>query len=343
MSARWLLIGALLGLPGPVSNYLGGPVMVETSPASEINLYDVIVLLEVERSDPGRWEADPANALNERRALRIAGRVLEHFQGAVEVRGDQRFAIVVTQYQPVSGWVAEDYGPWSMKELKAGQQVLTFCIRPAPRSTLEHTLEQGTKRVACLPDPVAYPHAVGDVRLAVRLKRSKDYPATLQDPRQQQEVLQQRTKLGPIIARFLIDASADLRPPKLDPLLLALLEARDTPAPCRAEILRLLVDQVTLDEQTPPERRSRLVRAMLSILRESPKGAQVLHERILQADLQAVLLDGDDKPRLNVEATIPTPKDREDLIQSLTDLEMEDDLRELLAKWLRGDLKPMTE
>jgi hypothetical protein len=315
------------------------PGMEAHTPVCEVNLYGVITLLEVDSSRPGEWAQDPENRLNRRRTTTVIGRVKQVLQGTVAAKSDQAFRIHVIQRAPISGRIADDYGPWSGAKLDSGQRLLAFCERAAAGDRLEPTLETFTRLVINLPAN-AFPFALEDVTLAVSLKRRPQFPSILQDGKVQQEVMQQHGRMGPIMARFLFDASAELKSPRLDPLLSGILEAADTPPLCRAELLRLLVEDLGLHEEAPIDRRIRLARGMLAALKEPAKTAAALHERILQTDLRNTLFDEADEPLLGVEQVLPAPKEGDDLGRVLAGLELDDDLRALLMKWLHGELKP---
>ena len=334
MAQSFVLVAlAALGWGRAIDPDPGGKAMLRDAASSEIHRHGVIVLLEVRRVEPGPWGPDPENPLNQRRQAAISGLLLEVLQGKVEAGVGGGFAIEVSQRRPVSGFIAEDYGPWSREQLEAGRRLLVFGDRPAPTSDLDDTLERGSRLVIPLPDPT-YPSAVEDVRLGVDLKRRDGFPAILGEEAVRVLLKDRCDAFGPIMARFLVDAARD-EPGPIDPLIFQLLEASDAPDLFRVELLRYLVEDLSLHDDAPAERRARVIRAMLSILREPMTSTTTLREGIRQAYLRSVALTPEGEPRLKASHVVPDPADRDRDAAFLAGLDLDKDLTKRLAEWIR--------
>jgi hypothetical protein len=319
---------------GEAPSDVRGRIMTANVAACEVNRYGLALLIEVRRAEPGPWTPDQNNPLNQRRSTVIIGELLETLQGQADIQAPRQFTITVTQRRPASGRIADYYGPWSYVELQPGLRLLVFCNRPTPTSSLEAMLAQDDGLVIDLKGP-AYPHAVEDVRLAISLKRCQDFPAALGDAVVQREVLRQRSELGPIMARFLGDVEST-QPGRADELIFGLLTDAAVPVLCRIELLRLLVESMTILEDVPVARRVRLVRALTSILQETSPAARELKSVICQAYLRNIIFTADNEPLLDAAAAFPAPEERRRVAELVAGQELGAGLRRRLEDWLQA-------
>jgi hypothetical protein len=306
--------------------------MNETIVSSEISRYDVILLMEIRRATPQAWRPDPANDLNEQRRVHLTLHLVERFKGAELAKPRQSFEIDVTQRRPISGRIANDYGPWSNCDFDGNPQILVFCNPPAPDAALEKTIAQGCEILVQEPDP-AYPFAVENVRKATLLLQREDFPREFKSVELQNTIINQRQQLGPLMARFLIEQMESLVPPETS-LLFRLLEAPDTTALFRHVVLAHLVEELSLAEDPQVDRRIRLVRTMAAILKEPSATARVLQESIGQAYFYTVIFNESRKPYFAASRAFPDENERRSYASLIAKQAMEDEKKQQINQWL---------
>lgn len=293
---------------------------------SEIRDSALIVALDVQRAEARPWRPDPQDSNNEARTVRVAGRVSEVYKAdAGAPRGVQEFE--VNQLRPISGRIAQDYGPWSKVEIAPGKTLLVFC--PPPGSPPEEAFSQATLVLdAAAP---RFPHATEDLDLARQLMSAM--PAVLQQPATLQMLLGQRAKIGPLLGRFLVRGVADLNPPTSD-LLLQLLEAPGTATSFRHVVLGAIVDDFTLGEAPKRDDRIRAARIMAAMLSEPRQSALSLHESISQGWLYNAVFDEHKQALFASQDAFPTSAGRANLQTAVSRFAMDSARRDRLIQWL---------
>ena len=299
---------------------------------SEINQYDVIVAVQVLGAVPQPWAPDPDNPINQRRDVEVTARAVEWYKGEVPDSGAQPLTFTVTQTEPISGRIADSYGPWSSLDLSRKPRVLLFCNR---LDTIEATLGEGCG-LAIDPADQSYPYAVDDLRVAQTLRQRPDFPAALDSQATQSELYQRRVELGPLLGRFLADTRDDLDSVGFTRLLYRLLAAKDATLQLRAVLLQYLSERVMLVETVSLQERAALIRVMAGILREPPARAQVLQESVGQALLASAVLDGEGRPYLHATEVFTDANDRAEIAKRLAAHQMEEERRDRLIRWLKG-------
>jgi hypothetical protein len=254
---------------------------------------------------------------------------------AFAIKPDQAFQAGLPQLRHRTGRIMEGLGPWSLIGLEPGKRVLAFADPPASSRGLDQCLETATRLAIRLPD-ASYPFALEDVSLGTTLKRRPRFPAILGERETQAELLALRERMGPIMARFLVDAANAEGWARVADLIYGLIEAGDAVPLLRAELLRHVVDRIGLEDDFPLRDRVRLARALVRMLKEPPATSGVLHERVLQTDLRAVLLDESEQPLFKVAEAVPDAKEREALVRALADLEADDEVKQQVTAWLQG-------
>jgi hypothetical protein len=291
--------------------------------------------MAIARAEESPWGLDPSNPLNQQRSRQVSGRLLECFkQGDLPLKQGKKVQFSVVQRGPVSGRIADDYGPWSRIDLDAKGQVLLFCNRPDPRADPAETFGRGCELAVGIPD-ASYPFAIEDVRLATELSKRPGFPRLLAEAPFKAEMAERRRSAGPLLARFLIDETPTREPNVSPDLLYDLLEAPDANVLFRATLLSHLVEKMSLAEDVAAPERARLVRAMVQVLREPAKVSQTLHEGIRQAYLANTVFQQAGTPYLPADRVFPETKERDAAAALLRGHQFPDDQREQLAAWLK--------
>lgn len=301
---------------------------------SEINAYEVIVLLEITESHPDAWVADPTNSLNQKRGNEVSACVWEWLKGNPLLHKGSSLKFSVVQTWPISGRIADYYGPWSGIDLQSLPRVLVFTNRPAPQANLEQMFIH-CGLVIQIPSP-AYPYAVEDVRLAESLMQKPKFPQLLATPGFREMMTERRKTAGPLLARFMIDMVSREAHQVGPALFYEIIESSDAEGMFRAVLLTYLAEQMALIEDLPIDERVRLVRAMVRILREPPESAKVLQEGIEQADLCNIIFDASGRPYISADQVFPDKKERSSIITDIRRAEFPDDQRERLVEWLQA-------
>ncbi len=301
---------------------------------SEIETHQVVVLLEVTDAKPGAWMQDPTNPLNQRRNNDLSARVLEWFKGESPLGIGSTLNFSVTQIEPVSGRIADDYGPWSGIDLESHPQILLFCDRSESQQSPEQMFPQ-CGLVIQVPNQ-AYPYAVEDMRFVTLLRQNPGFPQSLAAQGFREMMIEKRKKAGPLLGRFLIDAMPKKSPRTATNLFYDLLEAFDTYVMHRAVLLMHLVEQMTLQQDPPIEDRTRLIRAMVIILQESPQSSRALQEGIEQAYLYNTVFDPSGKPYLPVNQVLTDENERSAALTAIDHANFSENHSKGLLKWIKA-------
>lgn len=300
---------------------------------SEINTHEVIVLLEVTGAKPGAWMKDPTNPLNQRRVNDVSVRIGEWYQGDSPLGKGSTLTFSVTQRKPISGRIADYYGPWSGVDLESHPHVLVFCNRSEQQESPEHMFPHCGLAIQ-VPNR-SYPYALEDMRLVTSLKQNPAFPQFLTTQGFREMMIETRKKAGPLLGRFLIDTMPrEDSHVAADPLY-ELLEAGNAQVMLRAVLLMHLVEQMTLLQDPPLDERIRLIRAMVRILQESTESARMLQEGIEQAYLYNTVFDSSGKPYLSADQVFVEEKERAAAIATVGRARFSESHRDKLFQWLR--------
>jgi len=303
---------------------------------SEINTYEVIVLMEIIGENPGTWIPDQTNPLNQQRKNELSVRLLEWLKGGPPLERDSILKFTVTQIEPISGRIADDYGPWSGIDLESQPRVLVFCNRSGPEESPEQMFPR-CGMVIRIPNP-SYPFALEDVRLAMSIKQNPQYPQVLTTQSFQDTMVEARKKAGPLLARFLIAVTPKEDSQEGAEQFYDIIEAGDAQVMFRAVLLTHLAEQMTLIQNPSLGERIRLIRAMVRILEEPPKTARTIQEGIEQAYLYNTVFDPSGRPYLPVDQVYAEEKERTAVIADIANANFSERHRQQLMRWLRPSM-----
>jgi hypothetical protein len=255
---------------------------------SEIVRHKLIALISLNQVEPREWK-QRFGKVGRVRNVAIKGEVLMVYKSPAPL--GQEFLAEVQQIDPSLGSI-EGVGPWSLNPPVSGQKRLVFCKDGS------HSLNEALKNDCkiSLPVPAAYPpFAVQDVELAMDLEASPGCLENLNRPEIQQRLHQARSKMGPLLARYLVAKTAPLPENRRVDLLFPLLKARDGEVAMRHELLHWIVGALPYDESSR-DMRSRLAAIMFDILQEPTSTAAPLQRNLAESYLYATIFHHHGEP-----------------------------------------------
>jgi len=309
---------------------------------SEVRRSKIIVVLDIVEASGTAWRPIPAEPANQWREVALTTHLAETLKGAVDARQGTVLRFSIAQKTPVSGRIADDYGPWSDIYPEVKQRLLAYANPPSPKSTLEQTLVEGCDLVHPIDDPTR-PHAIEDVRMAAELERRPGFPHLFGQPDVVDALMRRRSHLGPVAARFLVDAGEQAGPATAFPVMVRLALEADVPPLSRLVLFSALASWVVDEEEVAVARRIELVRLMLSILREDPSHAGLLHDIIRQGELADTVFQDDGDPYVTVDSVLPEAARRERAFELLQRRGMNEEDLASLREWLGLDLESNEE
>ena len=301
---------------------------------SEINKYPNIFLFDVVESQPGRWDLEPGNPLNEQRKVKLQIVVAEVFKSHQGMEAGQGLRIAVGQKRPSSGRIADYYGPWSDIELESNPRLLAFC------EELPSNVEQGWPALEC-PEVVeekdpARPFAAEDVEKAMDMKELPSYPNIVSARGVRESIEKQGERVGPLLARFLLDAAEAAGLDVSISGLIALVGTARINGLFRSVLLTYLADALVGPGDENEGWKIRFVRAMSEILQE-PRCPRVLREGIVQAYFRNTVFDASGNAFFPSRSVFETEEEIESLKEAILSLPFEEQAREQILTWLSAD------
>ncbi len=301
---------------------------------SEINKYPNIFLFDVVESQPGRWDRDPGNPLNEQRKVKLHLVVAEVFKSYQGVEPGQGLRIAVVQKRPASGRIADYYGPWSDIDLENNPRLLAFC------EELPSNIEQGWPALEC-PEVVeendpARPFAAEDVEKAMDMKKLPSYPNIVSARGVRESIEKQGERVGPLLGRFLLDAAEAAGLDVSIPGLIALVGTARINGLFRSVLLTYLADALAGADDENENWKIRFVRAMSKILQE-PKCPRVLREGIVQAYFRNTVFDASGNAYFPSKSVFESEEEVESLKEAILSLPFQEQTREEILTWLSAD------
>jgi len=305
---------------------------------SPILVYQYIVLLDIGRAQADAWRPDTgpvASNLVRGRDVAVEARVVEYLKTPRGAARPDSLRLDLCQREPVDGWIADDYGPWSEIPLEKRPRLLAFAGTGPSPDTLARALAGDAVMLVTIPDP-RVPFALEDVHRALSALQQIGHARVLESQQIRSAIVASRSRLGPLMGGFLLESAAGTSTFSEDDAftyLVDLLGAADALPLFRKPILIGCVNLLAGASTTRAGWRVRLAKAMARILDEDPQNAAVLQQPIAQSYLRTTIFAPDWTPLIRSASVFADDRERRAFQAHLNRPDMAPETAQRLRAW----------
>jgi hypothetical protein len=278
---------------------------------------------------PESWSADPSNKMLETRRVRLTIMLDEVLSAKAQVLPPGELTLNIQQKQAMSPRIAPEPHPWfDIPVERANERLLIFLDPPGHGDDWARALEQASLVISVTDRSFLFAHS--DLREARRLQH-KFGLLFLRSPTVRDQLRDGVSQLGPLMADFLVDAMRAANDKDATKFTTSLITINEACHPFRATLLRRLVE--SLSTEPAPALRSGLLSSMFRMLLDETTPGPLV-QVMEQAYLYNVIVATDAGEQGSAENFL-SPVERDHVISRIHTLNLTNDHRHAILRWLR--------